>query len=184
MASTTDKLHPTNKLGAVRSSFCGDHRRGPPDWSRAGGSVRLSTRAIFRSCSASCWRARLHDFVILVSSTRRGGRSLAEIAHDELGPMLHRHGQSQFCASSSSHRRASETSSSAALSESAWGIFTVSASIQFALMGFYIYGVRKVSTTASTKRRGQCLLLLLALIGGKELADSSDADAFRSRTPT
>src|SRR5258706_13000195 len=30
----------------------------------------------------------VHDFVILVSSTRRGGRSLAEIAREELGPTL------------------------------------------------------------------------------------------------
>src|SRR5438105_9307916 len=30
----------------------------------------------------------VHDFVILVSSTRRRGRSLAEIARDELGPKL------------------------------------------------------------------------------------------------
>lgn len=32
----------------------------------------------------------VHDFVILVASTRRGGRSLAEIAKDELGPTLTR----------------------------------------------------------------------------------------------
>ena len=30
----------------------------------------------------------VHDFIILVASTRRGGRSLAEIARDELGPVL------------------------------------------------------------------------------------------------
>src|SRR6187200_3141512 len=30
----------------------------------------------------------VHDFVILVSSVRRRGRSLAEIAHEELGPVL------------------------------------------------------------------------------------------------
>src|SRR4051794_36662220 len=30
----------------------------------------------------------VHDFVILVSSVRRGGRSLAEIAREELGPAL------------------------------------------------------------------------------------------------
>src|SRR3984957_12445666 len=30
----------------------------------------------------------VHDFVILVSSTRRKGRSLAELARDELGPTL------------------------------------------------------------------------------------------------
>ena len=32
----------------------------------------------------------VHDFVILVSSTRRNGRSLAEIARDELGPVRSR----------------------------------------------------------------------------------------------
>src|SRR5919199_6570802 len=30
----------------------------------------------------------VHDFVILVSSTRRNGRSLADIAREELGPTL------------------------------------------------------------------------------------------------
>src|SRR5207302_9530041 len=35
-----------------------------------------------------CLGGAVHDFVILVASTRRKGRSLAEIARDELGPVL------------------------------------------------------------------------------------------------
>src|SRR5712675_3611970 len=35
-----------------------------------------------------CLGGAVHDFIILAGSVRRGGRSLAEIAREELGPFL------------------------------------------------------------------------------------------------
>ena len=86
----------------------------------------------------------MHDLIILWASTRRGGRSLAEIAHEEIGPV------------------AGVTTGIAilfiiiialaglglvvvnALSESAWGTFTIGATIPLALfMGLYMYRFRK-----------------------------------------
>jgi carbon starvation protein len=72
-----------------------------------------------------------------------------------------------------------------ALAESAWGMFTVAMSIPIALlMGGHIYGIRggSVRGIREASLLG-VLLLLLALIGGKYIADSSYADLFRlSRT--
>jgi carbon starvation protein len=85
----------------------------------------------------------VQDFVILVGSVRHQGRSLAEIARDELGPFV------GFLtgiailfivvvALAGLGRVVVE-----ALAESAWGVFTIGSSIPIALaMGLYIYRVR------------------------------------------
>src|SRR5687768_12034891 len=88
----------------------------------------------------------VHDFVILTASTRRKGRSLAEIARDELGPTL---GMVTMVAIlfiivialAGLGKVVVE-----ALAESAWGVFTVGCSIPIALlMGLHIHKVRKGS---------------------------------------
>jgi carbon starvation protein len=62
--------------------------------------------------------------------------------------------------------------------ESAWGVFTVSASIPIALaMGLYIYKVRAGSVRAIREASaGGVVLLLLALVYGKVVGDSSFAE--------
>jgi carbon starvation protein len=86
----------------------------------------------------------VQDFVILVASTRRGGRSLAEIAREELG------------------KEAGLATAVAilfiviialaglgfvvvnALAESSWGTFTIAASIPIAMaMGVYVFAMNK-----------------------------------------
>jgi carbon starvation protein len=113
----------------------------------------------------------VHDLIILWASTRRGGRSLAEIAHDELGAV------------------AGFTTGLAilfivvialaglglvvvnALSESAWGTFTIGATIPLAIfMGFYMYRFRRGHIKEATVIG--VAGLLLAVAAGKPLAAS------------
>ena len=111
----------------------------------------------------------VHDFIILWASTRRGGRSLAEIARIEIGPV------------------AGVTTGIAilfivvialaglglvvvnALSESPWGTFTIGATIPLALfMGFYMYRFRPGKITEATIIG--VIGLMAAVIFGKPLA--------------
>jgi carbon starvation protein len=73
-----------------------------------------------------------------------------------------------------------------ALAESAWGVFTVGLSIPIALlMGAHIHGVRGGSLQGIREASiAGVVLLLLALIGGKLVADSSYADWFRHSKTT
>ena len=127
----------------------------------------------------------VHDFVILVSSTRRGGRSLAEIAREELGPTLGTVTAIAILCIIIVALAGLGNVVVGALAESAWGMFTVSLSIPIALlMGGHIYGVRGGSVRGIREASlFGVILLLFALIGGKYLADSSYAEWFRlSRT--
>jgi carbon starvation protein len=127
----------------------------------------------------------VHDFVILVSSTRRGGRSLAEIAREELGPTLGAVTAVAILCIIIVALAGLGNVVVGALAESAWGMFTVSLSIPIALlMGGHIYGIRGGSVRGIREASAfGVILLLLALIGGKYLADSSYAEYFRlSRT--
>jgi carbon starvation protein len=127
----------------------------------------------------------VHDFVILVSSTRRGGRSLAEIARDELGPTLGAVTAVAILCIIIVALAGLGNVVVGALAASAWGMFTVSLSIPIALlMGGHIYGIRGGSVRGIREASiFGVILLLIALIGGKHVADSSYADWFRlSRT--
>lgn len=127
----------------------------------------------------------VHDFVILVSSTRRGGRSLAEIARDELGPTLGTVTAIAILCIIIVALAGLGNVVVGALAESAWGMFTVSLSIPIALlMGGHIYGIRGGSVRGIREASiFGVILLLAALVGGKYLADSSYSDLFRlSRT--
>jgi carbon starvation protein len=127
----------------------------------------------------------VHDFIILVSSTRRNGRSLAEIARDELGPTLGFVAAIAILFIVVIALAGLGNVVVGALAESAWGVFTVGASIPIALaMGLYIYRVRGGSARGIREATAAgCVLLLLALIFGKVIGDSSFADHFKlSRT--
>ena len=114
----------------------------------------------------------VHDLIVLWASTRRGGRSLAEIAHMEMGAV------------------AGVTTAVAvifiviialaglglvvvnALSESAWGTFTIGATIPLALfMGFYMYRFRKGRIAEATVIG--VIGLTCAVVFGKPLASSA-----------
>src|SRR5215203_1938613 len=91
----------------------------------------------------------VHDFVILVASTRRNGRSLAEIARDELGPVLGLVTAIAILFIVVIALAGLGNVVVGALAESAWGVFTVGCSIPIALvMGIYIQVVRRGSVSA------------------------------------
>ena len=108
----------------------------------------------------------VHDTVILSASVRRNGRSLAQIAKDEVGPV------------------AGVTAAIAilfiiivalgglglavvnALSHSAWGTFTIAATIPIALfMGLYLYKIRPGQVGEVTVI-GVAALILAVFLGG------------------
>jgi carbon starvation protein len=122
-----------------------------------------------------CLGGAVHDFVILVASVRRGGRSLAEIAREELGSTLGLVTAIAILFIVVIALAGLGNVVVAALAESAWGVFTVSASIPIALaMGLYIYKVRGGSARGVREASAfGVVLLLVALVVGKSLADSS-----------
>jgi len=123
----------------------------------------------------------VHDFIILVASVRRGGRSLAEIAREELGPVLGTVTAIAILFIIVIALAGLGNVVVGALAESAWGVFTVGMSIPIALlMGGHIYGVRKGSLRGIREASiAGVALLAVALIAGKYVADSDYANWFR-----
>jgi carbon starvation protein len=127
----------------------------------------------------------VHDFVILVASTRRGGRSLAEIARDELGPTLGIVTAIAILFIVVIALAGLGNVVVNALAESAWGVFTVGASIPIALvMGLYIHNVRGGSIKGIREATiAGVILLFAALIAGKHIGDSSFAHYLKLSKP-
>jgi carbon starvation protein len=119
----------------------------------------------------------VHDFVVLVGSIRHDGQSLATIARAELS------------------RRAGVIAATAilfitvlaiaamakivvnALSESAWGAFTIGMTIPIALvMGVYLHRIRPGKIAEATMFG--VIALFAAVVGGRFVASSSWAAAF------
>jgi carbon starvation protein len=113
----------------------------------------------------------VHDFVILTASMRRDGKSLAEIARAEIGA---KSGVVTGCAVLFIVIIAIAAMAKVvvnALSESAWGTFTIGATIPIALfMGLYMYRFRK-DRIGEASAIGVALLLL-AVVAGKWIAAS------------
>jgi carbon starvation protein len=116
----------------------------------------------------------VHDFVILVASTRRNGRSLAEIARAELGPTLGFVTAVAILFIVVIALAGLGNVVVGALAESAWGVFTVGASIPIALaMGLYIQRVRGGSARGIREATiAGVILLVVALVAGKHVGDS------------
>ncbi len=127
----------------------------------------------------------VHDFVILVASTRRNGRSLAEIAREELGPTIGLVTAVAILFIVVIALAGLGNVVVSALAESAWGVFTVGASIPIALMmGLYIHVVRGGSVQGIREATiGGLVLLLVALIAGKHVGDSSFAAHLKLSKP-
>ncbi len=123
----------------------------------------------------------VHDFVILVASVRRGGRSLAEIAREELGPALGTVVAFAILFIVVIALAGLGKVVVGALAESAWGVFTIGASVPIALaMGLHIYKVRGGSMRGVREASAAgVVLLLVALAYGKVVQDSAWGGAFR-----
>ncbi|HZE73582.1 MAG TPA: carbon starvation CstA family protein [Pyrinomonadaceae bacterium] len=121
-----------------------------------------------------CLGGAVHDFMILVASIRRKGKSLAEIARTEISPL------SGFVAAVAILFIVVIALAGLglvvvnALAESPWGIFTVGFTIPLALfMGLYMYRFRK-GRILEASIIGVVGLLLAVYLGGR-IAESSFA---------
>jgi len=119
----------------------------------------------------------VQDFIILFASTRRGGKSLAEIARQEIGPVA---GVTTAIAVFFIIIVALAGLGLAvvnALRESPWGVFTIGCSIPLALfVGLYMYRFRK-GHIAEASVIG-VIGMILAVIGGRFISQTSLAPYF------
>ena len=118
-----------------------------------------------------CLAGAVHDFMILWASTRRGGRSLAEIARDEIGPVA---GFTTAVAILFIIIVALAGLGLAvvnALRDSAWGVFTIGTTIPIAiLMGLYMYRWRPGAIRSATIVG--VLALVAAVIAGRWVGEA------------
>jgi carbon starvation protein len=119
-----------------------------------------------------CLAGAVHDFMILWASTRRGGRSLSEIARSEIGPVAGVMAAVAILFIIVIALAGLGLAVVNALQESAWGTFTIGASIPLALlMGLYMYRVRKGRIAEATVIG--VIGMTLAVVLGKPVAASS-----------
>lgn len=119
-----------------------------------------------------CLGGAVHDFIILTASIRRGGRSLAEIARTEISPLSGMITSIAILFIVVIALAGLGVAVVNALSESAWGVFTVGATMPLALfMGVYLYKFRKGKVWEATAIG--VAGLMLAVIFGKDFAASS-----------
>ncbi|HXG90045.1 MAG TPA: carbon starvation protein A [Vicinamibacterales bacterium] len=98
-----------------------------------------------------CLAGAVHDFVILWASVRRGGRSLAEITRDEIGPVAWFAGAVAILFIVVIAIAGLGIVVVNALAESPWGTFTIAMTIPLAIfMGFYMYVWRKGQVVEAT----------------------------------
>src|SRR5438067_4843722 len=129
-----------------------------------------------------CLGGAVHDFMILVGSVRRRGKSLAEIARTEISPLSGLVAGVAILFIVVIALAGLGLVVVNALAESPWGTFTVGFTIPLALlMGFYMYRIRP-GRIAEASVIGVAGLLLAVWLGGR-IADSSWASSFTfSRT--
>ena len=124
-----------------------------------------------------CLGGAVHDFMILVSSVRRKGKSLAEIARTEISPLSGLVAGIAILFIVVIALAGLGLVVVNALAESPWGTFTVGFTIPLALfMGLYMYRFRKGKIVEASVI-GVIGLLFAVYLGGK-IADSSWAAAF------
>ena len=118
-----------------------------------------------------CLAGSVHDFIILWASVRRDGRSLAEIARTEIGPVAGITAAVAILFIIVIALAGLGLAVVNALQESAWGTFTIGASIPLALfMGLYMYRFRKGRIAEATVIG--VIGLILAVVLGKPIAAS------------
>jgi carbon starvation protein len=119
----------------------------------------------------------VHDFVILTASVRRDGRSLAEIARSEIGRTSGLVAGFAIFFIITICIAAMGKVVVNALAESAWGTFTIGATVPIALfMGLWMYRLRKGKIGEATVIG--VVLLLLCVVSGKWVAESSFGSMF------
>ncbi|MBM3457572.1 MAG: carbon starvation protein A [Armatimonadetes bacterium] len=112
-----------------------------------------------------CLGGAVQDFIILTASMRRNGRSLAEIARSEIGPVGGTVAMIAILFIVVVALAVLGFVVVNALAESAWGTFTIAASIPIALfMGLYMYRFRK-GKVAEASALGVAALVFCVIAG-------------------
>lgn len=107
----------------------------------------------------------VHDMIILAASVRRNGRSLAQIAKDEVGPIGGIATSFAILFIIIVALAGLGLAVVNALTESSWGTFTIAATIPIAfLMGIYMYKIR-LGKVAEVSAIGVTLLLTAVFLG-------------------
>jgi carbon starvation protein len=114
----------------------------------------------------------VHDMIALWASTRRGGRSLAEITRSEIGTVAGNTAIIAILFILVVTLAGLGLAFVKALAESAWGTFTVAATIPIAVfMGFYMFKWRKGHIKEATIIG--VTLMFLGVIFGKNVSESA-----------
>jgi carbon starvation protein len=125
----------------------------------------------------------VQDFIILVASMRRNGRSLPEIAHDELGSITGTATATAVLFIVVVALAGLGFAVVNALYHNAWGTFTIAMTIPIGLvMGFYLQKFRP-GAVAEVSVVG-VVLLIAAVLFGRVVAQSSYAWLFECDRPT
>jgi carbon starvation protein len=163
--------HPTHRLVLFGHHFAAITGAGPLIGPVLAAQFGYAPGLIWLVCGV-CLAGAVHDFIILWASTRRGGRSLAEIARQEIGPVAGGTAAVAILFIIVIALAGLGLAVVNALQESAWGTFTIGASIPLALvMGLYLYRFRKGKIAEATAIG--CVGLLLAVAIGKPVAASA-----------
>jgi carbon starvation protein len=124
-----------------------------------------------------CLAGAVHDFVALWASTRRGGRSLAEIVRSEIGTVAGTTAGIAILFMLVVALAGLGLAVVNALAESAWGTFTIGATIPLAiLMGFYMFKWRPGHVREATI--AGIILMIFCVIAGEWVANSSWGPSF------
>lgn len=124
-----------------------------------------------------CIGGAVHDFIILSSSIRRGGKSLAEMARTEISPTTGIVAAIAILFIIVMALSGLGLAVVNALHDSSWGTFTIATTIPIALfMGLYMYRLRK-GKIAEASAIG-VVLLILAVVIGRFIPESSLAPFF------
>jgi carbon starvation protein len=119
-----------------------------------------------------CIAGAVHDFIILWASVRRGGRSLAEIVREEIGPVAGTVGAIAILFIVVIALAGLGINVVNALAESRWGTFTIAMTIPLAVfMGYWMYVWRKGRIVEATTMG--IIGLILAVVLGAPLNDPS-----------
>jgi len=112
-----------------------------------------------------CIGGAVHDFIILSSSIRRGGKSLAEMARTEISPLTGLVAAIAILFIIVMALSGLGLAVVNALHDSSWGTFTIGMTIPIALfMGLYMYRFRK-RRIAEASAIGVSLLILAVVLG-------------------
>ncbi len=124
-----------------------------------------------------CIGGAVHDFIILSSSMRRGGKSLAEMARTEISPVTGVVAAIAILFIIVMALAGLGLAVVNALHDSSWGAFTIAMTIPIALfMGLYMYRFRK-GKIAEASAIG-VVLLILAVVLGRFIPESPLAGIF------